>query len=244
MMDKIIYRAEDRGSADHGWLQTNHSFSFASWYDPARTNFGALRVLNDDFVAAGKGFGTHPHDNMEIISIPLSGSLEHRDDMGNGSVIRAGEIQIMSAGTGVHHSEFNPSDTEKCNFLQIWIFPAVRNVSPRYDQMKYDSNDLRNRILQLVAPEESNVAGLIHALRINQRAFLSLAKPEEGHSIRYGKNFGGNGVFIFMIEGHAEINDQLLQERDAISLTGDGDITVHAERDSFILFIEVPVQGF
>ncbi len=239
IMEKIIHRAKERGSADHGWLQTNHSFSFASWYDPERTNFGALRVLNDDFVSPGKGFGTHPHDNMEIISIPLSGKLEHRDDMGNGSVIREGEIQIMSAGTGVHHSEFNPSPSEMVNFLQIWIFPRIRNIEPRYGQLKYDRNDLQNKIRELVSPDKGE-----NTLWINQNAFLSLSKPEQGHTIEYRKRLAENGVYIFLILGHAEIEGQLLQERDAIGLTGAGDISIHAERDGFFLIIEVPVRGF
>ncbi len=238
-MEKIIHRAEDRGSADHGWLQTNHSFSFASWYDPERTNFGALRVLNDDFVAPGKGFGTHPHDNMEIISIPLSGKLQHRDDMGNGSVISEGEVQLMSAGTGIHHSEFNPSDHEPCNFLQIWIFPRTRNTEPRYAQMKYDRTDLMNKIRMLVSPDPDDKTALI-----NQNAFLSLSKPEQGRRMVYTKHLAENGMYIFVITGHAEIDGELLQERDAIGLTGQGEISIHAERDSFLLFIEVPVIGF
>ncbi len=238
-MGITVYRAEDRGSANHGWLQTSHSFSFASWYDPERTNFGALRVLNDDFVAPGKGFGTHPHENMEIISIPLSGKLEHRDNMGNGSVIVAGEIQIMSAGTGVQHSEFNPSHDEKCNFLQIWIFPQVQNIEPRYGQKKYDQGSLINMVYTLVSPNKTE-----NTLWINQDAFLSLTKPEHGHTLQYEKKLADNGVYTFIISGHAEVNGNLLKERDAIAISGAETIAISAETDSFILILEVPLNGF
>lgn len=238
-MVKIVHRAEDRGSADHGWLQTNHNFSFASWYNPERTNFGALRVLNDDFVAPGKGFGTHPHDNMEIISIPLSGQLEHRDDMGNGGVIKEGEIQVMSAGTGIHHSEFNPSRVEKCNFLQIWIFPRIRNIEPRYDQMKYDRASLHNRIITLVSPDNDE-----NTLWINQNAFLSLSRPEQGRKLKYSNHLAENGVYIFVINGQVEADGQFLQTRDAAGIESNEDIIFHALRDSFLLIIEVPVKGF
>lgn len=238
-MAVIIHRSEERGSADHGWLQTHHSFSFASWYDPERTNFGALRVLNDDFVAPGKGFSTHPHNNMEIITIPLSGKLQHRDDMGNGSVISEGEIQIMSAGTGIRHSEFNPSDTEYCNLLQIWIFPAIRNIEPRYDQLKYDLSELQNKIRTLVTPDDSE-----KSLKIIQDAYLSLTKPEENHSITYTKKLPANGVYIFVIRGHIETNGHILQDRDAIGFTEEDVITLHAHTNAFLLVIEVPVNGF
>ncbi|HYW96898.1 MAG TPA: pirin family protein [Bacteroidales bacterium] len=238
-MTKILHRAEDRGSADHGWLQTNHNFSFASWYDPERTNFGALRVLNDDFVAPGKGFGTHPHDNMEIISIPLAGKLEHRDDMGNGGVISEGEIQIMSAGTGIHHSEFNPSPAEMVNFLQIWIFPRIRNIEPRYDQVKYSRSALQNNIITLISPDLSD-----ETLWINQNAFVSLSKPENGKRITYKKKLAENGVYIFIISGRADIDGESLQDRDAIGITGPEELKIHAVTDSFLLLIEVPVKGF
>jgi redox-sensitive bicupin YhaK (pirin superfamily) len=238
-MAKIIHRAEDRGSADHGWLQTNHSFSFASWYNPERTNFGALRVLNDDFVAPGMGFSTHPHNNMEIISIPLSGKLEHRDDMGNGSVISAGEVQIMSAGTGIKHSEFNPSPEVEVNFLQIWIFPLIRNITPRYDQLTYEFRNLQNKVLTLVSPDKNP-----ENLWINQNAFLSLSKADQGHTVRYEKKMAENGIYLFMINGQAVVEGENLKKRDALGLTEVNDLSLHAERDCFLLFIEVPVAGF
>jgi redox-sensitive bicupin YhaK (pirin superfamily) len=199
--------------------------------------FGALRVLNDDIIAAGEGFGTHPHDNMEIITIPLEGSLEHKDSMGNGSVITAGEIQNMSAGSGITHSEFNPLSDKSGNILQIWIFPKLRGITPRYGQMKYDSNKLVNKVVNFVSPvaDESK-------LWINQDAWVSLAKPEEGTELVYHINKAGNGLYLFVIRGEVEIGGMKLGLRDAVGIWDTENISIIADTASFLLLLEVPMS--
>lgn len=236
-MKSIYHSAESRGQADHGWLKARHSFSFANYFDPERVQFGKLRVLNDDIVAPAKGFGTHPHDNMEIITIPLSGSLEHKDSMGNGSVIRSGEVQVMSAGSGVYHSEFNPSDSEETNLLQIWIFPEEQNVTPRYDQKAFDDAAKINSILQVVGNNKESDALFIH-----QKAAISLSRPSAGTEINYTLNYTGSGVYVFLINGKVEVGDQTLSKRDAAGIWEIDSLTVKATEDSYILFLEVPMQ--
>ena len=213
-MKTIYHSADSRGYADHGWLEARHSFSFANYYDPERIHFGKLRVLNDDIVAPDMGFGTHPHNNMEIITIPLSGQLEHKDSMGNGSVITAGEVQVMSAGTGVMHSEFNPSPTEHTNLLQIWIFPEKKDVTPRYDQRKFNADAFRDTIKTVVNNSENDSSLFIH-----QKAVISMARVSAGREMEYALHYPGHGVYVFVIEGKLEIGKSVLLRRDAMGIT-------------------------
>jgi len=236
-MKTEIHKANTRGHANHGWLNTHHSFSFASWYNPERMHFGMLRVLNDDTVTGGKGFGTHPHDNMEIISIPLNGDLEHKDSMGTTSVIRENDIQVMSAGTGVLHSEYNKNPDKDVNFLQIWIFPKVRNIAPRYDQKSYDPKESVGKILRLVSPMEDSS----DTVKINQDAYLSLTTLQEENEITYTLNKGGNGVYAFVLEGEAEISGHLLTAKDAAAISEASSFSVETKSTAKILFIEVPL---
>jgi quercetin 2,3-dioxygenase len=212
-MKKVIHRAETRGLADHGWLKSYHTFSFANYHNANRMRFGLLRVLNDDRVAAGEGFGQHPHDNMEIISIPLQGSLEHKDSMGNQTVIRPNEVQIMSAGTGVRHSEYNHSKTEEVKFLQIWVFPKERNIKPRYEQKLYPHEERKNKLLTVVSPDHN-----VGSLWINQDAYFSLTDLDEGKSLNYKINKKGNGVYIFVLEGTIEAGGETLNKRDGMGI--------------------------
>ena len=195
-MKTTYHSADSRGFADHGWLQAKHSFSFANYYNPDRIHFGMLRVLNDDIIDPGKGFGMHPHNDMEIITIPLRGSLEHKDNMGNGSVITAGEVQVMSAGTGIMHSEFNPSPDKDINLFQIWIFPAEKGVNPRYDQKVFDQDSYKNTIVRLVDNDQDGDSLFIH-----QKAVISLSKPEADITLSYKNHYPGNGVYVLLIEG-------------------------------------------
>lgn len=236
-MKYVLHKANTRGHADHGWLNAHHSFSFAGWYNPERINFGALRVLNDDIVAPGMGFGTHPHDNMEIITIPLHGSLRHQDSMGNGSVIRSGEVQVMSAGTGILHSEFNPDDKEELNLFQIWIFPHTKNVEPRYDQIVYDKNAAKNQFLELVGPDKNGPGTWI-----NQNAWIKMANLDDGTILNYEINDNENGVYLMIIEGEAEINGQFLNKRDAIGIWATDKIEIKAIKGLSVLAIEVPMS--
>lgn len=236
-MKTIYHPADSRGFADHGWLKANHSFSFANYYNPDRMHFGKLRVLNDDVVAPGKGFGTHPHNNMEIITIPLRGQLEHKDSMGNGSVITAGEIQVMSAGSGILHSEYNPSDTTEVNLFQIWIFPAEKDVTPRYDQRKYDSATYDNAVRTLVNNETDGDAIFIH-----QQAAVSLSRLQAGHELTYENNYAGNGTYVMLVNGKIKIGEQVLAARDALGIWDTESFKFKAEEDSYVLFIEVPMN--
>ena len=236
-MKSIYHSASSRGFADHGWLQARHSFSFADHYDPERVHFGKLRVLNDDIIAPGKGFGTHPHNDMEIITIPLRGSLEHKDSMGNGSVITSGEVQVMSAGTGIMHSEFNPSNEQEINLLQIWIFPEEKGVKPRYDQKYFDEHSYTDAIIKIVNNEENDSSLFIH-----QKAVLSLSKPSAGKKLSYSMHYPGNGMYVFMIEGKADVEGTLLMQRDALGLWDTDSISLQAKENSFILFLEVPMN--
>jgi len=236
-MKTVYHPADSRGFADHGWLKAKHSFSFANYYDPERMHFGKLRVLNDDIVASGKGFGTHPHNNMEIITIPLRGQLEHKDSMGNGSVITAGEVQVMSAGSGILHSEFNPSDTDKVNLFQIWIFPDTQDVNPRYDQRKFDQDSYRDSIATLVSNEQNGDRIFIH-----QKAAVSLSKPQAGTELTYMNKYTGNGTYVMLVNGKVSIADQTLTERDALGIWDTESFRFKAAEDSFVMFIEVPMN--
>jgi quercetin 2,3-dioxygenase len=235
-MNTVFHQAETRGHADHGWLDTNHTFSFGHYYDPTRVHFGALRVLNDDFVEGGKGFGTHPHDNMEIVSIPLSGDLEHKDSMGNVTVIRQNDIQIMSAGTGIQHSEYNKNKDKAVNFLQIWVFPKLKNIKPHYDQKTFLPEERVNKFQVVVAPNK-DTGGVL----INQDAWFSLGKLQSGFKTSYTINKTGNGVYAFVIEGNISVNGQSLNKRDGYGLWDVQSVSIEATPDSEILLIEVPM---
>ncbi|MBL8002809.1 MAG: pirin family protein [Flavobacteriales bacterium] len=238
MANMVLHKAGTRGHANHGWLDSHHSFSFANYYDPERMHFGALRVLNDDTVAAGMGFGTHPHDNMEIISIPLEGDLEHKDSMGNTQVIRHGDIQVMSAGTGITHSEFNRNKDRLTRFLQIWVFPNRRNVSPRYDQLTLDPALRHNRFQQVLSPSPDDEGVWIH-----QDAWFNLGRFDAHKGAHYGLKRAGNGVYAFVIEGSATINGQALERRDGLGVWDIAALDVQAgPQGAEILLMEVPMQ--
>jgi redox-sensitive bicupin YhaK (pirin superfamily) len=236
-MKTILHKANTRGHANHGWLDSHHTFSFAGYHDPTRVNFGALRVLNDDIVKGGAGFGQHPHDNMEIISIPLRGALEHGDNTGGRGIIKSGEVQIMSAGSGISHSERNASKSEDVNFLQIWVFPRVRNLSPRYDQKLFSSADRLNRLQTLISPVEST-----NSLWINQDAWFSIGRFSKDFSTEYSVNKTTNGVYVFVLEGDITTNGQKLNRRDGLGLWEIDKITLSADSDSEVLLIEVPMN--
>lgn len=235
-MNTIIHRAETRGRADHGWLKSFHTFSFAGYYDPARIHFGALRVLNDDQVAAGMGFGSHPHDNMEIISIPLSGSLAHKDSMGNEGVISAGEVQVMSAGTGIVHSEMNGSDEEDVCFLQIWVFSDRKSVKPRYDQVKIDESQLKNNLYPVIGSFENPAQTWIY-----QKVLFSIGNLEQGINIEYRKLSHNNGVYIFLIDGEIEVNGETLYKRDGMAISENEPIQLMAIAQSRVLVMDIPL---
>ena len=205
MANQLIHKAATRGHADHGWLRTNHTFSFADYYNPERIHFGALRVLNDDYIAGGMGFGTHPHDNMEIITIPLEGDLEHKDSMGNGTVIKHGDVQVMSAGTGITHSEYNHNKTKPVQLLQIWVFPNKRNVTPRYDQITLDVNERRNKLQQILSPNSDDEGVWIH-----QDAWFHIGRFDQNFETTYTWKKQGNGVYVFVIKGDITVNGTAL----------------------------------
>lgn len=234
-MKTVFHAANTRGHANHGWLDAHHSFSFASWYNPERIHFGMLRVLNDDIVAGGMGFGKHPHDNMEIITIPLSGALKHQDSMGFSEIIEAGEVQVMSAGTGIYHSEFNPNQNQAVNLFQIWIFPNRKQVEPRYAQRKYE---LQNGAFStLVGPENSGVATWIH-----QDAWLSMGEFAADSQTSYTIQSTGNGVYIMVVEGEIQIGDQILAKRDAIGISQTEKVEISCKQNTKMLVIEVPMN--
>lgn len=236
-MNITIQKATERGGADHGWLNAKHYFSFGNYHNPEKVHFGMLRVLNDDIIAGGTGFPTHPHDNMEIITIPFTGALQHKDSTGGSGVIKAGDVQIMSAGSGVRHSEANDSKTEAVNLFQLWIFPKKRDITPRYDQMTFDVNDRINKWQVVVSP---NVAE--KALWINQDAVLSLTKLEAGKSISYQNSFMGNGTFLVVINGSVNLNDQILNKRDAAGISETDNFTITAIEDAELLAVEIPMD--
>ncbi|HQU61495.1 MAG TPA: pirin family protein, partial [Saprospiraceae bacterium] len=213
MANTVLHKANTRGHANHGWLNSHHSFSFASYYNPERMHFGVLRVLNDDTVAPGMGFGAHPHDNMEIISIPLEGDLEHKDSMGNTAVIRHGDVQVMSAGTGIRHSEYNRNKDNQVKFLQIWVFPNKRDVKPRYDQITLDLADRHNKFQQILSPNPDDEGVWIH-----QDAWFHLGKLDEGVALDYSIKKAGNGLYAFVLEGDITIDGQTLNRRDGFGV--------------------------
>lgn len=236
-MKTILFKAADRGTADYGWLKPNYYFSFAQYHDPAKVHFGMLRVLNDDLVGGGGGFPTHPHDNMEIVTIPFTGALKHKDSTGGEGIIKAGDIQIMSAGTGVQHSEANASATEPVTLFQVWIFPKERNIKPRYDQKTFDINERKNKWQTVVSPIDAD-----NALWINQDARFALANLDAGKEITYSNTFKGNGVFLVAINGKVEVNGQTLNNRDALGISESENFTITASEDAELLAIEIPMN--
>ena len=236
-MKSVLHKSETRGHANHGWLDSHHTFSFANYHNPERMNFGALRVLNDDQVAPGMGFGTHPHDNMEIVSIPLEGDLEHKDSMGTKAVIKQGDVQIMSAGTGIFHSEYNKNKDQKVKFLQIWVFPNQRNVEPRYDQISLDKDKLSNNLYQVLSPNPEDEGMWIH-----QNAWFHMGNLDSGTELKYELKDRSNGVYAFILEGNATINEQDLEKRDGLGVWDTDDITIKSKSDTRILLMEVPMN--
>jgi redox-sensitive bicupin YhaK (pirin superfamily) len=235
-MKTTIHTANSRGHADHGWLNAYHSFSFASWYNPERVQFGALRVLNDDTVAAGMGFGTHPHDNMEIITIPLEGDLAHKDSMGNTAIIKTGDVQVMSAGTGIQHSEFNPNANLQTKLFQIWLFPKYRNVEPRYQQITLDQSLQKNNFAQILSPNSDDAGVWIH-----QDAWFYLSDFDADFSKKLLLKKEGNGFYIMTIEGEIEVNGEKIGKRDAIGIWEAKEIEIKAAVSSKFLIMEIPM---
>ena len=236
-MKTVLHTADSRGHANHGWLDSYHTFSFAGYHDPARMHFGMLRVLNDDTVAGGRGFGAHAHDNMEIISIPLSGTLEHQDNAGNHGLIRPGDVQVMSAGSGIRHSEKNHSATEEVRFLQIWLFPDQRNVTPRYDQQHFAAAGRHNQFQQVISPSADDAGVWIH-----QQAWFHLADFEAGHAADYQLKKPGNGLYVFVLEGTATVAGQPLQRRDGLGLWETDSVAIQADSATRLLLMEIPMQ--
>ncbi len=233
-MHTIFHPASSRGSADHGWLRSHHTFSFADYHDPKRMGFGALRVINDDEIAPGMGFSTHPHRDMEIVTVPLSGALRHQDSTGRTEVIHKGEVQIMSAGTGIRHSEMNASTTEPASLLQIWVLPEKMGIEPRYEQREFPEAGRKNRIQTIVSPNRQD-----HSLWINQQAYFSLLNLDKGKEISYSLQGSENGVYVFLISGSVEVAGHQLSARDGIGILGSPQL--RANEQSELLFIEVPV---
>ena len=239
MAKSIIHKADTRGAADHGWLNARHSFSFANYYNPERLHFGVLRVLNDDTVAAGMGFGKHPHDNMEIITIPLEGAIEHKDSMGNQGIIKYGDVQVMSAGTGIQHSEFNASKTDPLKLFQIWLFPNKKNVQPRYDQVTLNVNDRHNKLQQILSSDKDK-----DGIWIYQDAWFSMGTFDKDFSVDYNIKRKTNGVYIMVIKGTVTVDGNKLSDRDAIGVWDTDKITIVANtQDAEILVMDVPM-GF
>jgi redox-sensitive bicupin YhaK (pirin superfamily) len=236
-MNTVLHKAETRGRANHGWLNSMHTFSFANYHDPLRMNFGVLRVLNDDIVDGSKGFGKHPHDNMEIVSIPLSGDLEHKDSMGTSTVIRQNDVQIMSAGTGVYHSEYNKNVDQKVNFLQIWLFPKEMDIEPRYDQRTFQPEDRVNKFQNIVSPRKED-----DGVWINQDAWFHLGSLKKGFQTEYAVKQKGNGVYAFVINGDITINGQKLNKRDGFGIWDTDKISINADSDAEVLLMEVPMN--
>jgi hypothetical protein len=235
-MNTVLHKANTRGSADHGWLRVNHTFSFANYHNPERMHFGVLRVLNDDTIAGGKGFSTHPHDNMEIITIPLQGDLEHKDNMGHGTIIKSGDVQVMSAGTGITHSEFNAHEEKEVKVLQIWLFPNKKNVTPRYGQLPIRDLEVQDEFYQILSPNEEDQGVWIH-----QNSWFSIGEFRDQKTSEYTLNSKANGVYAFIIEGNASIEGQRLERRDGFGIWDTGSISISAEKNSKILLMEVPM---
>jgi redox-sensitive bicupin YhaK (pirin superfamily) len=235
-MKKIVHRAEDRGYADHGWLKAHHSFSFAGYHDMSKVHFGELRVLNDDTIAPSMGFGMHPHDNMEIVTIPLRGAIRHRDSMGNEGVIKAGDVQIMSAGKGIVHSEFNASPTEFLNLFQIWVFPKVRNIEPRYDQKTFSAEGRKGKFQVLVSPGKEE-----GTMWVNQDVWFNLGDFSEGTEVAYEPKLKGNGLYLMVVEGEVEVAGETLGKRDAIGLWELEKADIKVNTNAELLVIDVPM---
>ena len=236
-MNTVIHRADTRGHADHGWLNAKHSFSFANYYNPERVHFGVLRVLNDDTIAGGRGFGTHPHDNMEIITIPLEGALEHKDSMGNGSIINAGDVQVMSAGTGIQHSEFNANKNDAVRLFQIWLFPREKGVTPRYEQLSIKDIAKTNEFYQILSPSPDDQGVWIH-----QDAWFHLGEFDVNKTTSYDIKKNGNGVYVMVVDGSIEINGEVLNERDAIGIWDVDQISLTPQTEARVLLLDVPMQ--
>jgi quercetin 2,3-dioxygenase len=238
MNNLILHKADSRGHANHGWLNSYHTFSFAAYHNPERMHFGVLRVLNDDTVAEGMGFGTHPHDNMEIISIPLEGDLEHKDSMGNTTIIKNGDVQVMSAGTGIYHSEYNKNKDKAVKFLQIWVFPNKKNVEPRYDQMTLNHSDRKNKLQQILSPNANDAGVWIH-----QDAWFHLGTFDKDFKVDYQVKKKGNGIYAFVINGNWEIAEQSLSSRDGLGIWDIDQLSIKAKSEGAeILLMEVPLK--
>jgi quercetin 2,3-dioxygenase len=238
MINTVLHKANARGHANHGWLDSHHSFSFANYYDPERMHFGVLRVLNDDVVAAGMGFGPHPHDNMEIISIPLEGDLQHQDSIGTRAVIKRGDIQVMSAGTGVRHSEYNANADKPVKFLQIWVMPNQRNATPRYDQITLNESDRKNTLQQILSPNLDDAGVWIH-----QDAWFHLGNLDKGKSVAYNVKRSGNGVYTFVLNGDVTVNGIQLNKRDGLGVWNTDKLDIVADSDAEVLLMDVPMEA-
>lgn len=236
-MEKIVHRADERGQQDHGWLKANHSFSFANFYDPKKIQFGALRVLNDDRIAAGMGFGTHPHDNMEIITLPLVGDLAHKDSMGHEAVIQEGDVQVISAGTGIYHSEVNPNKDQHVELLQLWIFPNQKDVTPRYQQMSIRDLKKENEFYQILSPNAEDAGVWIH-----QNCWMYFGDFSAEKTLTYTFKKPENGVYAFQIEGNGSLSGEGLNRRDAVGIWNTTSFEYKAGANSRILLIEVPLN--
>ena len=236
-MKTVFHKASTRGHANHGWLDSHHTFSFANYFNPERMNFGVLRVLNDDVVDGGKGFGRHPHDNMEIISIPLEGDLEHQDSMGNKAIIKEGDVQVMSAGTGIFHSEYNKNKDSQVKFLQIWVFPNKKNVEPRYDQIAVRDIEKANSFYQILSPSPEDDGVWVH-----QNAWFHLGKFSEDKEEKYVMRDPNNGLYVFVLEGEAQIGDQKLEKRDGFGIWDTQEVTISAKKGAKILLMDVPMS--
>jgi len=233
----VLHKADTRGDANHGWLHSRHTFSFANYYNPERMNFGVLRVLNDDIVAPGRGFGTHPHHNMEIISIPLSGDLKHMDSTGRSEIIKQGDVQVMSAGSGIHHSEMNANADKEVRFLQIWVIPNQQNVVPRYDQITLNPKDSANQLEQILSPNPDDKGVWIH-----QDAWFHMGNLDKGKTLQYKLKKSTNGVYAFILEGDVTINGQELKKRDGYGLWDVEKLDIKADQDAKVLLMEVPMS--
>ena len=237
MKNSILHKADSRGNANHGWLNAYHSFSFGSWYNPDRVQFGVLRVLNDDTIASGMGFGEHGHDNMEIITIPLEGDLAHKDSMGNAETIKTGDVQVMSAGTGIRHSEFNPNADQRTKLFQIWLFPRTKNVTPRYQQITLDVSEQKNNFAQILSPNADDEGVWIH-----QDAWFHLADFDKGFSKTYELKKEGNGMYVFVISGNLTVDGQELETRDGLGITDFQTLEIKASTDAKFLLMEIPME--
>ena len=237
-MNTVLHKADTRGDANHGWLQSKHSFSFANYHNPERMNFGVLRVLNDDVVAPGMGFGTHPHKNMEIISIPMEGDLEHKDSMDNTTVIKSGDIQILSAGTGITHSEYNKNSDREVKFLQIWVIPNQKNVTPRYDQITLNVADRKNKFQQVLSPNPEDSGVWVH-----QDAWFNMTNLDQGKKLTYQLNKPEkNGVYVFVLKGNVTINNQPLTNRDGFGVWNVNKLDIKADSNTELLLMEIPMN--